>query len=824
MAAVSTNIEVWQAILDLCPEGQEKHIQALYSLANSFRICYKLNGNISDLNRAIEVFQTMLNLCPPGHPEHATALGGLALSLQIYYGIHPNQSNLNKIIEMQQKRLDLCPLGHCHHTDALGRLATSLRNRYNIQENMADLNMAIDMQQKRLNLCPEGHSEHSVALDNLAVSLSTRYDKQHNLADLDEAMLLRERNLTLCPVGHPGHANALCDLAESLREHYTVTKALSDLTRAIKLLKEALAIYPVQHKYYAEAVESLAKAILLCNSSKRNHLSDYPFPPAKEAFKTYGLVKACGPAVTIYLWKATQAWVKDAERHNHPSALEAYQTSLNTLDHFTSMQSSLDSRHETMQARVADLANNAFSCAIRHVDLPMAVELLEQGRGILWSQLARFDISLAALKSWHDQRHELGSKFTRLSGDLKEHAQGNGGKGIEPYWRVQEEWQSVVDQIRQQEGFSRFLLPPQFDDLQQAAEGGPVIIVNASKYTCDALIILHTRPPVHVPLDCSLEDVVQLCSQFSELIQDAHAYGQNRELWVKRALRNLWTTVVEPIAEVLQNDVQLPLSSRIWWCPASKFTLLPLHAAGPYRKDQKNLMDLYVSSYAPSLSALIRARERARAQKTSRDASSAVSFATVGQAKPSEDQKLRELSEVDREIRKIQNETNMPPNVQFEIVIGDAATIEGAVQAFREHRWIHLACHGAQHATKPFESWFAMRDGPLTLMRIIQERYTGSEFAFLSACHTAVGDASTPDEVLHLAGGMQFAGFNGVIGTLWKVDDAIAHQVVTRFYREMFERPVIDFEHAAEALNVAVVESGKEVPLEKRIVFVHIGI
>ena len=689
---------------------------------------------------------------------------------------------------------------------------------------MADLNKAIDMQQKRLDLCPEGHPEHSVALHNFVAFLSSRYDKQHNLADLDEAMLLGEKCLTLRPVGHPGHANALYNLAELSKKHYKVTKALSDLTRAVKLFKEALAIYPAQHKYYALTVQSLAKAILSCNSSERNYHSEDPFPPAEEAFKTYGLVKAGGPAATKQLWAATQAWVKDAENHNHPSVLEAYQTSLNTLDHFTSMESSLDSRHETMQARVADLANNAFSRAVRHVDLPMAVELLEQGRGILWSQLARFDISLVALESRDSQGRELGGRFTRLSGDLREHAQGNGGKRTDPYWRVQEEWQSVVDQIRQQEGFSHFLLPPQFDDLQQAAEGGPVIVVNASKYTCDALIILHTRPSVHVPLDCSLEDVVQLCSQFSELIQDAHAYGQNRELYVKRALRDLWTIVVEPIAEVLLNDVQLPLGSRVWWCPASKFTLLPLHAAGTHRKDQKNLMDLYVSSYAPSLSALIRARERARAQKMSRDASSAISFAAVGQAKPSEDQKLRELSEVDREIRKIQNETNMPPNVKFDIVTGDAATIKGAVQAFREHRWIHLACHGAQHATKPFESWFAMRDGPLTLMRIIQERYTRSEFAFLSACHTAVGDASTPDEVLHLAGGMQFAGFNGVIGTLWKVDDAIAHQVVTRFYREMFERPVIDFEHAAEALNVAVVESGKEVPLEKRIVFVHIGI
>ena len=32
---------------------------------------------------------------------------------------------------------------------------------------------------------------------------------------------------------------------------------------------------------------------------------------------------------------------------------------------------------------VADLANNAFSCATMHGDFHMAVEFLEQGRGIL---------------------------------------------------------------------------------------------------------------------------------------------------------------------------------------------------------------------------------------------------------------------------------------------------------------------------------------------------------------------------------------------------------------------------------------------------------
>ncbi|KAG2119629.1 uncharacterized protein F5147DRAFT_564596, partial [Suillus discolor] len=41
-----------------------------------------------------------------------------------------------------------------------------------------------------------------------------------------------------------------------------------------------------------------------------------------------------------------------------------------------------------------------------------------------------------------------------------------------------------------------------------------------------------------------------------------------------------------------------------------------------------------------------------------------------------------------------------------------------------------------------------------------------ADFTFLSACHTAVGDERTLDEVIHLAADLQFSGFKNVIGTL----------------------------------------------------------
>ena len=64
----------------------------------------------------------------------------------------------------------------------------------------------------------------------------------------------------------------------------------------------------------------------------------------------------------------------------------------------------------------------------------------------------------------------------------------------------------------------------------------------------------------------------------------------------------------------------------------------------------------------------------------------------------------------------------------------------------------------------------------------------------------------------------------GVIETLWRVDDAVAHRFVTRFYQELFKYPTIGFEHAALALNTAAAETANEVSLEKWIMFVHIGI
>jgi CHAT domain-containing protein len=201
------------------------------------------------------------------------------------------------------------------------------------------------------------------------------------------------------------------------------------------------------------------------------------------------------------------------------------------------------------------------------------------------------------------------------------------------------------------------------------------------------------------------------------------------------------------------------------------------------------------------------------------------SFATIGQGNPGAG-KGKALLAVDSELELVHK--LVPASANRTTISGDAATRAGALEALQQNTWVHLACHGKQDRMQPYNSHFVMKDEHLTLLDIIERDIPHAEFAFLSACHTAVGDEETPDEVIHLAAGLQFSGFKSVVGTLWEVDDAVAKYVVEAFYENLFKDSkdggVMDCTNAAWALNRATHAVKTKVPLEQRMVFVHIGV
>ncbi|KAG0703360.1 CHAT domain-containing protein, partial [Suillus ampliporus] len=538
-----------------------------------------------------------------------------------------------------------------------------------------------------------------------------------------------------------------------------------------------------------EAIERYQDALLDTGSGA-------PSLTGIEAFRLYFQLSCLSHASSREDLCAAKSWVASAEEMNHGSSLDAYQTALKFLDQHVALLSSSLRHFDVVKEATSTLAMDAFSCSLRNGASTTAVELVEQGHAVFWTQLARFRTPLDELSLSGDTGAALAEEFKQLSSHIRKAFDESTEDQSSQIRRLTMQWDDVVSRIRMLPDFSRFLLPPIFSDLQKAAEHGPVIIVNASKYSCDALIILSAHDPVHVPLDITRAEVSELSFEFQSLTEK---FGSsNHELQLVSILRKLWLRIVSPVVKVLRESKVLR-GSRIWWCPTAEFTLLPLHSAGPYEQKSRNLSSFYISSYTPTLAALIRAR-----QQISRDASTQ-HFVAIGQANPV---RGKELQCVAPELDIVAQ--HVAPVVPFTSLSGNHATVQGAFDSLSRNQWLHLACHGMPNRQKPFESSFAMRDGPLTIKDIIRSHLQNPEFAFLSACHTTVGDESSPDEA----------------SSMWSVDDEVARQIVSAFYGYLVdESGRLDCTRAAGALHKAVKSLRKmNIPLEQQIVFVHIGV
>ena len=668
---------------------------------------------------------------------------------------------------------------------------------------MQDLDEAIVLDREALDLCPQGHPHRSTSLHNLASHLSTRYTQLGAIHDLDEAIVLDQEALDLRPQGHPNRSMSLNNLASCLFARYKQLGAMRDLDGAIVLLQEALDLRPQGHPDRSQSLDNLARS-LRSRFAQSKQLQD-----KEELFSLYAQLLHVPQIVSSKDLDAAKAWIRVAEDFHHPTTLLAYETSLRLLIQHLATLPSLPQHLVILKNLTSSLAVDAFSACLRRCAPARAVELLEQGRGVFWSQLARLHSPLDDLIISGTAGRTLADEFTRLALLIRNTLKSPGADQHERLCSLNLELQGVVTNIRSLPGLSRFLLPSLFPDLQRAASAGPVIIVNSSKYTCDALIVLLDRHPVHIPLQITQEGVRALSTELHTLSVRATKVDMTKELAF--FLRKLWDQIVSPIVDSLQKTH--PFHSRIWWCPTGEFSVLPLHAAGPYRKGQQNLPHLYISSYTPTLTALIRARRR----DPSNCATTQKSFIAIGQANAAGES---ELLSVGAELDNIGQ--CVDGLATFTRIDGEESCTSRVVEELGKNEWVHLACHGLPDRKQPFESAFALQDGHFTIQRIIGCDLGNPEFAYLSACHTTVGDKESLDEVIHLASAMQFAGFRSVIGTMWAVDDGQTNKITSTFYKHMAdESGRLDHTRAAFALNKTM--KSVNIPLDQRILYIHLG-
>jgi CHAT domain-containing protein len=189
---------------------------------------------------------------------------------------------------------------------------------------------------------------------------------------------------------------------------------------------------------------------------------------------------------------------------------------------------------------------------------------------------------------------------------------------------------------------------------------------------------------------------------------------------------------------------------------------LSLHAAGIYDVGKEDCCsDYIISSYTPTLTALLRAQK-----SNPRFRKADVKLSLVA-AMRTQDVRLPNLWNVKDEIRCVQA-TAEKASISIDDSYVDAGVITADIaNTFESANLAHIACHGIQNPEDALSSGFHLVDGTLTVSHLMDLDLKNAFFAFLSACETAKGDDKQPDQTVHLAAAMLFVGFRSVVATMW---------------------------------------------------------
>ncbi|KAJ6552853.1 CHAT domain-containing protein [Mycena capillaripes] len=295
-------------------------------------------------------------------------------------------------------------------------------------------------------------------------------------------------------------------------------------------------------------------------------------------------------------------------------------------------------------------------------------------------------------------------------------------------------------------------------------------------------------------------------------------------------LAGLWNAVAKPVFHALGLKASMLIPSRLWWCSTGVWTAFPIHAAGIYGEDGADcVLDYVVSSYTPTVTALL--------DPPTQNADQFNMTAIIESNAPD----FPRLPGARAELTKI---TDRIPNNWLTVVGGTGtarATVATSLLHLRHSSIVHFACHGVQDLTQPLDSGLILSDGCLKISEIMRKPESSTSespprirsLAFLNACETAKGDFGSVNEAMHLAAGPLFAGFSGVVGTMWGMGDGDGPEIADAFYEHLFKDtdpahnpPILpDLMKSAEALHAAVAKLRKipGIPFARWVPFVHYG-
>jgi tetratricopeptide (TPR) repeat protein len=573
MVALNESISLYQEALSLSTAPNDRNrLLNLQGLSHALLVRFQRVGDLTLLAQAIELGRSSLEVIPKKHPQRAVLFNNLASYVKLHYEHSGNEVSLMEAIELHRQALELRPKGHPDRSSSLIGLATSLSRLFALSKNMGTLEESIALHREALELRPEGHPLRANALDGLITSLLEWCKHVEDMAAFQELIRLQDEVLKMRPMGHPGRALTLYNASHTFRALYGHTSDPSALEKSLKYMNEVLQERPVGHP--RRHVAQLDAAILLLMNSPlfdwktaKNYISlavsDNNAPLRLRMHKTISALYALDRA-TI---RSTDVWNPDESQ----CILDVFITVIRLLPRLAHFGLDLTTRLQELVGS-EELCRIAALRATFLMQFSTAIELLEAGKGIFWSQALQLrSTSIDSLPS--EDKTKLIEIFKLLEQDsqVEVRDQAELERRIEKRRLLNEEVEHLIDEIRTRPGFDRFLGIPGFDELCQAAGTGPIVmLVDTPFFSLTALIVNLAWPERVRALVIEGADIDQLLGFFSEdnlpnlrRANEAEAEENSergmritkRHQSLHAPLSKLWRMVVGPIVKALNLEV-----------------------------------------------------------------------------------------------------------------------------------------------------------------------------------------------------------------------------------------------------------------------------
>jgi DNA-directed RNA polymerase subunit N (RpoN/RPB10) len=606
--------------LRLRPEGHPARALTCGNLAVSLRTHFDQTGDTALLDEALELEREALGLRPEGHPDRADSCGNLASSLWGRFNQTGDTVLLDEALMLEREALRLMPEGQLGHARLCGSLASSLWTRFNQTGDTVLLDEALKLEREVLRLTPEGHLDRASSCGNLASSLWTRYVQTGDMVLLDEALELQREVLRLTVEGHPNRALRCGNLASSLKARFHQTGDTALLDETLELEREALRLMPEGHPDRASLLGNLAfslrtrfdqtgdaalldEALSLCTHALkkptvsssthvllRAHLADIHAIASYSSYSPSAAIEHLREAVQhraglmarfYHVNDVLRLWVGAVlSDEDNVRLLAVYQAVIEVLPELGNVVLDKASRLHRWRA-AGNLPLEAFHHALKANNLPLGMELLEQGRAVLWSQtLAMQDPELQGLTDdWKIQLQTLlqSISFSAENGNSLDSELSARDGAHASYTRLQQ----LLKEIRASPGLERFMCVPSYPELLQVVSLHPVVILAPENKACHAIIISSSpASTVHLILDIiAISDLENLGHDMRGLDLNVRAMsasavatevramgvsGRREDPAVRKlhqALKKLWVGIVKPILDRLGLKVRTPTST-----------------------------------------------------------------------------------------------------------------------------------------------------------------------------------------------------------------------------------------------------------------------